>query len=146
MAQHPAKFDRSDPNNNSIQSGNNQEFYGGLHTQKSIETGSTLVKRSFSLNSLRSHRSRIVNPPSFVSEQPDVFRNDYRLSFGSKNKLNTQTGHVASGVELPADIVAQLEADTLHGNLRRDSFRSRGGSKHFVMNPLFDDEHGDSVV
>lgn len=51
----------------------------------------------------------------------------------------------SQSMDLPADIVAQLEADTLHGNLRRDSFRSRGGTKHFVTNPLFD-ERNDSLL
>lgn len=68
-----------------------------------------------------------------------LFRSD-RIVGGERSstpigaKLNT-----SQSMDLPADIVAQLEADTLHGNLRRDSFRSRGGTKHFVLNPLFDD-------
>lgn len=77
----------------------------------------------------------MVAATSFMS---DNYVSGDRRSTPIGGKLDAQT------LALPADIVAQLEADSLHGNLRRDSFRSRGGTKHFVVNPLFDDQGGDS--
>lgn len=40
---------------------------------------------------------------------------------------------------LPKDIVRQLESQMLHGDLKRESFRSRNGTKHFCLNPLFEE-------
>lgn len=98
------------------------------------ESSSLLVQRSISLSSLRSsssssakrsHRSKTVS--------------------SGVNRRSTLIGGKLSEMDLPADIVAQLEADTLHGNLRRDSFRSRGGTKHFVSNPLFDEDQSETL-
>lgn len=36
-------------------------------------------------------------------------------------------------------VIAQLERDTLHNDIRRNSFSSRRGTKHFVLNPLYDE-------
>lgn len=40
---------------------------------------------------------------------------------------------------LPKDIVRQLESQMLHSDLKRESFRSRNGTKHFCLNPLFEE-------
>lgn len=39
--------------------------------------------------------------------------------------------------------VAQIERSALHNDIRRNSFRSRNGTSHFVMNPLYHDDDGD---
>lgn len=54
-----------------------------------------------------------------------------------------------SNFELPLEVINQLERHSLHGNLKRDSFRSRNGTKNFVLNPIFDERfecEGDDEV
>lgn len=54
-----------------------------------------------------------------------------------------------SNFELPLEVIKQLERHSLHGNLKRDSFRSRNGTKNFVLNPIFDERfegEGDNEV
>lgn len=85
------------------------------------------VKRSVSLNSLRSYnriRQGAVN---------DLHCNSEWSNCNASNRSSL------SSIEIPANIIAELEVGMLHGNLKRDSFRSRSSTKNFVTNPIFDE-------
>lgn len=84
-----------------------------------VRTDGRTVQRSISLGSLRRWRT-----PSLAADGHRKFSDD----------------SIDDDVIIPADIVAQLESDMLHGNLKRDSFRSRSATKHFVTNPIFDEK------
>ena len=47
----------------------------------------------------------------------------------------------SSDFEIPENILKQFEKEMVHNNFRRDSFRSRNSSKHFVLNPIFDEAY-----
>lgn len=131
-----------DPNNNTATFPHTKPKYH-RHTsdtfdsnfRRSFSAGGTLVKRSSSLTSLRGSRrhSKMPSDTSSIAEESDCCaRRSPRVAW-------YDSGRQLSDFELPANVVAQLEADLLHGNLRRDSFRSRSGTNNFVMNPLFND-------
>lgn len=40
---------------------------------------------------------------------------------------------------IPKDILRELELQMLHGDLKRDSFRARSGTRNFCLNPLFEE-------
>lgn len=84
------------------------------------------VQRSSSLNSLK----RYKNVRS--SHKSDDERSIRSMTDGIEYKSQSQ-------LELPLEVVNQLERYALHGNVRRDSFRSRSGTKNFVLNPIFDE-------
>lgn len=85
------------------------------------------VKRSTSLNSLKRYQN---------SRSSDDERSVKSMTYGSKYSRPQGT---RSSFELPPEVINQLERHSLHGNLRRDSFRSRSGTKNFVLNPIFDE-------
>lgn len=85
------------------------------------------VKRSVSLNSLRSYNHLRQGTAS------DLHYNSERSNYTTSNRSSV------SSVEIPANIIAELEVAMLHGNLKRDSFRSRSSTKNFVTNPIFDE-------
>lgn len=80
------------------------------------------VKRSISLNSLRSY-----------NHIRQAAASDLHYSSERSNRSSV------SSVEIPGNIIAELEVAMLHGNLKRDSFRSRSSTKNFVTNPIFDE-------
>lgn len=84
------------------------------------------VQRSTSLNSL----SRYKNLRS--SQASDDERSIRSMTEGIEYRSS-------SNFELPLEVINQLERHSLHGNIRRDSFRSRNGTKNFVLNPIFDE-------
>lgn len=108
---------------------NNGSLKSNDRYRKSIDCSeeSRKMKRSISLNSLRSYnrlREGVASDPNYNSE---------RLNDNGCNRSSV------SSVEIPADIIAELEVRMLHGNLKRDSFRSRSSTKNFVTNPIFDE-------
>lgn len=82
------------------------------------------VKRSTSLNSLKRYKN---------TRRSDDERSIRSMTDGHRSP----SSH--SNFELPLEVINQLERHSLHGNLRRDSFRSRNGTKNFVLNPIFDE-------
>ncbi len=84
------------------------------------------VKRSTSLNSLKRYKS---------TRSSDDERSIKSMNDGSKFRMNRSR----TNFELPLEVISQLERHSLHGNLKRDSFRSRSGTKNFVLNPIFDE-------
>ncbi|KAJ6643313.1 hypothetical protein Bhyg_08273 [Pseudolycoriella hygida] len=96
------------------------------------------VQRSTSLNSLR----RYKNTRSSNVSDDELSVKSMTNSFDYRRRRH-------SNFELPVEVINQLERHTLHGNLRRDSFRSRSGTKNFVLNPIFDERfesEGDDEV
>lgn len=95
------------------------------------------VKRSTSLNSLKRYKSV---RSSHLSDDERSVRSMTTDGFEFRSNSN---------FELPSEVINQLERHSLHGNLRRDSFRSRNGTKNFVLNPIFDERfevQGDDEV
>lgn len=88
-----------------------------IDSQTNVLHNKRCVKRSISLGSLRNNTTTVE-----CSKHEDDENSD-------------------SSVIIPVDILAKLESDMLHGNLKRDSFRSRSSTKNFVTNPIFDEMH-----
>lgn len=96
---------------------------------------SKLVKRSFSLNSLRGFKRPIQR-----KNIPHEEYNDRNILTGSNRSLANHHSE-SNDFELPSNIIAQLEESMLHRNLKRDSFRSRNGTNNFVVNPIFNEKN-----
>lgn len=85
------------------------------------------VKRSTSLNSLKRYKN---------TRSSDDERSIRSMTDGLEYSRSHRSH---SNFELPMEVINQLERHSLHGNVRRDSFRSRTGTKNFVLNPIFDE-------
>lgn len=87
------------------------------------------VQRSSSLNSLKRYKN--IRSSNISDDERSV----RSMTDGIESKSQSQ-------IELPFEVVKvinQLERHSLHSNVRRDSFRSRSGTKNFVLNPIFDE-------
>lgn len=87
------------------------------------------LKRSHSLCSMRTYGIR-----------KRFNRNDYA---DSAEYTFDQVGEKPQHNHQPhgGQIIAQLERDTLHNDIRRNSFSSRRGTQNFVINPLYSDQN-----
>lgn len=106
------QYKKIEPNTKSI------DYYSIFENYKSNP-----VKRSTSLNSLKRYKNTRSS----------------HLSDDERSVRSMTDGRSHSNFELPMEVINQLERHSLHGNLRRDSFRSRSGTKNFVLNPIFDE-------
>lgn len=123
------QFNKSVPKTNPNIESKSIDYYSIFENYKSNP-----VKRSTSLNSLRRYKNV---RSSHVSDDERSVRSD-GITYKS-----------SSHFELPPEAINQLERHTLHGNVKRDSFRSRSGTKNFVLNPIFDERlesEGDDEV
>lgn len=119
------QYKKTEPNAKSI------DFYSIFDNYKSNP-----VKRSTSLNSLKRYKN------TRSSHLSDDERSVRSMTDGVEYRSH-------SNFELPMEVINQLERHSLHGNLKRDSFRSRSGTKNFVLNPIFDERlepEGDDEV
>lgn len=76
----------------------------------------------------------------------DKFLNSSSMSFrsnGACNSLSSRHSSASSGRDSSSTIslksLKQLESQMLYGDLRRESFRARAGTRNFCLNPLFEE-------
>lgn len=125
------QYKNTEPKTNTYSDTKSINYYSIFENYKSNP-----VRRSTSLNSLKRYKN---TRPSHLSDDERSVRS---MTDGFEYKSN-------SNFELPLEVIKQLERHSLHGNLKRDSFRSRSGTKNFVLNPIFDERfesEGDDEV
>lgn len=98
-------------------------------SQVQTNLATNVVKRSHSLKSLRSY-NRLNNSHT----NKNIFSADNSHRNSSNSSISS-----SDSFQLPPELMASLEKSMLHRNLKRDSFQSRRGTKHFVLNPIFDE-------
>lgn len=77
--------------------------------------------------------SQLKRSHSLCSVRTYGLRKRFNLPVSAQGHLNEQP----EPSHRPRAIIAQLERETLHGDIRRNSFSSRKGTNHFVTNPLY---------
>lgn len=127
-------FHATDFNNNSRSPTN----VGGFHMAQR-----TMSMRSLRKNDALESSQHNTSTWSMRSDRSDRSDRSVRSNLSNRsertvlgNRLSWQNGGQLS----TARATSEFEADTLRGNLRRDSLCSRDGTDNFVLNPLYVDD------
>lgn len=84
-----------------------------------------------------------TNNQSYDEESTKSTYSNSLKSNKSRNSSNitSSSTRTTRTYELPDNILLQLEHQMLHSDLKRDSFRARNSSRHFALNPIFDEQY-----
>lgn len=109
----------------------NRRKYGS--SRKPSNYSQLYAKNQMNLLNIKSFDSNMKRSMSLCS---------IRTYMRSANELN-DNGNIVSGNQQNESVVAHIERNALHSDIRRNSFSSRNGTRNFVINPLFDENGTD---
>lgn len=101
------------------------------------------LSESQSLHSSSGERHQRNNDKSYLFDK--FLNSSYSMNFrlnGARNSLSSRDSNASLSLDssiISLNILKDLESQMLYGDLRRESFQARSGTKNFCLNPLFEE-------